>query len=1024
MFVRQGLQSREADMSNAAHCPQLQPWLGRAKAKTQGILQLVRTPLVSPLPCSSLHSDHTKHKPRDGFERGIERSMAVVSSSLGVLGPLVGKLTGLLANECARLKGVRREIRSLRSELTCMHGAVQKYTTLQDPDVQVKAWISLLRELAYDIEDVIDKFIHQLGNEGHQHQGGFKEFFRKTARRLKTMGSRRGIASQIEDLKIRLKEVKELKSSYKLDDIPFEHSTVDPRLSALFVEETHLVRIDGPRDDLANWMLEDKNGSIKDRKVLSIVGFGGLGKTTLAREVYRKIRGHFDCQAFVSVSQKPNVKKIMKDLISQMPCEKEFIEGIDTWDEAECIAKLKELLQDKRYLIIIDDIWSISAWDAIKYAFPENDFSSRIIATTRNVHVARSCSHGGNGRMYEMEALNDLHSKRLFFKRIFGSEDCCPDMLKQVSNKILKKCGGLPLAIISIASLLANRPVVKDEWERVRRSVGSALDKNRSLDGMNNILSLSYNDLSPNLKTCLLYLCIYPEDYVIERNVLVRRWIAEGFISEERGQSKQEVAENHFYELINKSMVQPVEIGYDGKARACQVHDMMLELIISKSVEDNFISLAGHGQTDLAKRDGLIRRLSVQHIDQELASMFRNEDLSHVRSLTVIASTCIKHLPRLILFEALRVLEFQYCESLHEYDMNGIDKLFQLKYLSLRGTHMSKLPSGIVRLYGLETLDLRDTRIKELPVGIVQLDKLQHLLIARNPYSNVPDGEVKIPNGIGNMNNLQAISGFNIIKSSLCAVEELGNLTNLKELHLQLDGGGSQEYKRHEEMLLSSLCKLGTCKLQSLWIYSPDSTPLQLLDSWSPLPYNLQMFQMSTSYDLPKMPKWIVPALTSLAYLNINLIEATQEDLRMLGEMPALLSLSITFNAVQKERLTLQGVAFPCLKEFYLIRTFRYGIAIYLTFEEGAMSKLEKLEVPLFVSVAEAYGFYLGLGHLPCLRDAEITLCNNADTSYESNSAAAAAIRNEANSHPNHPRLSIRCEMEEGYSYKEESYTE
>lgn len=184
------------------------------------------------------------------------------------------------------------------------------------------------------------------------------------------------------------------------------------------------------------------------------------------------------------------------------------------------------------------------------------------------------------------------------------------------------------------------------------------------------------------------------------------------------------------------------------------------------------------------------------------------------------------------------------------------------------------------------------------------------------------------------------------------------------------------------------------------------------------------MFQMSTSYDLPKMPKWIVPALTSLAYLNINLIEATQEDLRMLGEMPALLSLSITFNAVQKERLTLQGVAFPCLKEFYLIRTFRYGIAIYLTFEEGAMSKLEKLEVPLFVSVAEAYGFYLGLGHLPCLRDAEITLCNNADTSYESNSAAAAAIRNEANSHPNHPRLSIRCEMEEGYSYKEESYTE
>ncbi|VAI62971.1 unnamed protein product [Triticum turgidum subsp. durum] len=514
-----------------------------------------------------------------------------------------------------------------------MHGAVEKYTMMQDPDVQVKKWMSLVRELTYDIEDVIDKFIHQLSNEGHRHQGGFKEFFRKTARRLKTMGSRRGIANQINALKIRLEQVKELKSSYKLDDITFEHSAVDPRLSALFVDEAHLVGIDGPRDDLANWMLEDKNGSTKDRKVLSIVGFGGLGKTTLAREVYRKIKGHFHCQAFVSVSQKPNVKKIMKNLICQLPCKKDFKEGIDTWDETMCIAKLKKLLQDKRYLIVIDDIWSIPTWDTIKNAFPENDLCSRIIATTRIVDVARSCCLDGNGRMYEMEALSDLHSKRLFFKRIFGSVDGCPDVLKQVSNKILKKCGGLPLAIISISSLLATKPVIKDEWERVRRSIGSALDKNRSLDGMNNILSLSYNDLSPNLKTCLLYLCIYPEDYVIERDILVRRWIAEDFISEEHGQSKQEVAENHFYELINKSMVQLVEIGYDGKARSCQVHDMMLELIISKSVEDNFISLAGHGQTDLAKCDGLIRRLSVQHIGQELASILANEDLSHMYDL-------------------------------------------------------------------------------------------------------------------------------------------------------------------------------------------------------------------------------------------------------------------------------------------------------------------------------------------------------------------------------------------------------
>lgn len=203
-------------------------------------------------------------------------------------------------------------------------------------------------------------------------------------------------------------------------------------------------------------------------------------------------------------------------------------------------------------------------------------------------------------------------------------------MLNKVSNGILKKCGGLPLAIISISSLLANRPATKDEWEKVKRSIGSTLENNQSLEGMTSILSLSYNDLPPNLKTCFLYLSVFPEDYVIERNRLVMRWIAEGFISEERGQSQQEVAENYFYELINKSMVQPVGIGYDGKVQACRVHDMMLEIIISKSAEDNFITIVGGGQTGLVNRQGIIRRLSIQHIDQELAFALANEDLSHV----------------------------------------------------------------------------------------------------------------------------------------------------------------------------------------------------------------------------------------------------------------------------------------------------------------------------------------------------------------------------------------------------------
>ena len=140
-----------------------------------------------------------------------------------------------------------------------------------------------------------------------------------------------------------------MKSSYKLDDIPYQHSSVDPRLSALFVEEAHLMGIDGPRDDLAKWMVEVGNSSAKNHlRVLSIVGFGGLGKTTLANEVCRKIEGNFHCKAFVSVSQKPDVKKIIKDVISQVPCEDGSTKDTSDWDERKSISKLRELLQNKR----------------------------------------------------------------------------------------------------------------------------------------------------------------------------------------------------------------------------------------------------------------------------------------------------------------------------------------------------------------------------------------------------------------------------------------------------------------------------------------------------------------------------------------------------------------------------------------------------------------------------------------------------------------------------------------------------
>ncbi|KAI5013901.1 hypothetical protein ZWY2020_054956 [Hordeum vulgare] len=329
--------------------------------------------------------------------------MEVVSAAHGAFGPLLEKLTALLVDEYARLKGVRREIRSLRSELSSMHAALKEYTKLEDPNDQVKTWISLVRELAYDTEDALDKFVHQQQWKWKAPRW-FQEVLHKTVSHLKTLGSRRGIADQIDDLKDRIKQVKELKDSYTIDgsrSSATRHGVMDPRLHAIFAEEAHLVGMEGPRDDLANWMVEEGNNSSKHCKVLSIVGFGGLGKTTLANEVRRKIQGQFHCHAFVSVSQKPDIKKIINDVISQVSCVHGSTKDSMDWDENKSIAKLREMLQDKRYLIIIDDVWSRQSWDTIKCAFPDNNCSSRIIATTRIIDVAKSCCLNTDDRIWD-----------------------------------------------------------------------------------------------------------------------------------------------------------------------------------------------------------------------------------------------------------------------------------------------------------------------------------------------------------------------------------------------------------------------------------------------------------------------------------------------------------------------------------------------------------------------------------------------------------------------------------------------
>ncbi|XP_047967999.1 putative late blight resistance protein homolog R1A-10 isoform X2 [Salvia hispanica] len=441
-----------------------------------------------------------------------------------------------------------------------------------------------IRDSTYKAEDLIEShMVHQMLSKT---KNNILTFFKPKSKRLTFSTPDLQLVTQdLHSAVVSMTEKMPTSSDLQQATQQLESMTlveVEEKSASSSRSKSYLVGVD---EDLLE--LKDRlTNSEKKVKIIPLVGMGGIGKSTLARKLYEDphTASHFNYRGWAAISQVPNVREIMLSLL-RGPDEKVSNELIGCGEN-----ELKEILYKRlfgrRYMIVLDDIWSKKVWDKIRMHFPDNNNGSRIVITTRDSEVAEHVA--GSQSLHHVQLLDEFASWDLLCQIVFGEEDC-PDELQEVAAKIGSDCSGLPLAIHVIGGLLSKVERSRDVWENLSTYVKASIIE--SDEHFSNILSLSYNHLPIHLKPCFLYMGAFPEDYVIKGSRLKSMWIAEGFVKSNGERSLEEEAEDHLKALVERNLILVRWKKTNGKPQSYSIHDLLRDLCIRKANEEKFLKV-------------------------------------------------------------------------------------------------------------------------------------------------------------------------------------------------------------------------------------------------------------------------------------------------------------------------------------------------------------------------------------------------------------------------------------------------
>ncbi|KAM5577526.1 putative disease resistance protein RGA3 [Rosa sericea] len=685
------------------------------------------------------------------------------------------------SQEISLVWSAQLELTKLNKTLSAIKLVLEDAEKKQVRDPLITRWLGNLKDVCHDVDDVLDELDFQklrlkveVDNCG-KIKGKVRQFFSRWNPVVFNFKMRHKVI----EIRERLVEIDNEKRQFAL--LEFVKRAEDPRarqqvhddrrMTTSKVEASNVIgRVDDKKQIIKHLLNDTDFSNEENVSVVSIIGLGGLGKTTLAKLVYNDkiVEENFETKMWICVSDNFDIQTLIRGIINAANGPKCEDESLDLMER-----KLQDTLRGKKILLVLDDIWdsesigvTIEKWTDLKTLLNVGANGSKIIITTRNKSVALLVSPL---YMHYLEGLSHKDCMSLFIQRAFkrGEEQRYQHLIK-IGEDIVKKCGGVPLAVATVGSMLYLN-TDEHRWSSVR-------DDDMWSIGNYNILpalKLSYDALPQHLKPCFAFCSLFSKDYQFDSGFLVPLWRAQGYLKAcKKNEDFEHMGIDYIRQFCSRSLFQ---VETDLKTTILfKIHDLVHDLAISVAqVEYSTVNFRPSSAFEMVRHVSISKKDLLGEKAQLPDFMLKSNKLRTILFLReddkmnqYFVKTCISR------FKCMRVLDLS--GSPLEELPSSIGSLFHLRFLKLSSNNkIKRLPNSISKLLNLETLALGGDALEEIPKDIGNLINLRYLGITTQ--------QTYLPKGIRRLTLLQVLyfEGCVNLKS---LGEEIQFLNNLRTL--------------------------------------------------------------------------------------------------------------------------------------------------------------------------------------------------------------------------------------------------